>query len=75
MSISSAVIGIMEGNIIGKKGMPVGAAAAALLVAIILCAVGGVFAGSFGMDSFSVYYLIPVLAGAIGGILGANLSK
>lgn len=75
LSAASLVIGIMEGNIIGKKGLLVGAAAAALLVLIILLAVGGVFAGAFGMDSFSIFYAIPVLAGAAGGIVGANLSR
>lgn len=75
LSVASVVIGIMEGSIIGKKGLMVGAAAAALLVLIILLAVGGVFAGAFGMDSFSVYYMIPVLSGAAGGIVGANLSR
>ena len=53
----------------------VGAAAAAILVLIILLLVGGVFAGSFGMDSFSAFYIIPVVFGSLGGAFGVNLSK
>ncbi len=75
LSIASLVIGIMEGNIIGKKGLIVGLSAAAVFVMIILLAVGGVFAGAFGLESFSAFYIIPVLIGAAGGILGANLNK
>lgn len=75
LSIASLVIGIMEGNIIGKKGLIVGLAAAAIFVMIILLAVGGVFAGTFGMENFSAFYIIPVLVGAAGGVLGANLNK
>lgn len=75
MSIVSLITGAMEGNIIGKKGLFVGMAAAALLIVIILLAVGGVFAGVFGLESFSPFYIVPVIAGAIGGVLGANLNK
>ena len=72
LSVSSFVIGFMEGHITGKRGLFTGIAAAAVFMAMILLAVGGVFAGAFGIDSFSVFYLIPILAGAAGGIAGAN---
>lgn len=75
LSLVSLLTGAMEGGIIGKRGMIVGAAAAAILVLIILLLVGGVFAGSFGMDSFSVFYIIPVVFGSLGGAFGVNLSK
>ena len=72
LSVSSFVIGFMEGHITGKRGLFTGIAAAAVFMAMILLAVGGVFAGAFGIDSFSVFYLIPILAGAAGGRAGAN---
>lgn len=75
LSVISMITGIMEGHIVGKKGLLVGTVAAVLLILIILLAVGGVFAGAFGIDSFNVFYLIPVFIGAAGGTLGANLNK
>lgn len=75
LSLVSLLTGAMEGGIIGKRGMIVGAAAAAILVLIILLLVGGVFAGSFGMGSFSAFYIIPVVFGSLGGAFGVNLSK
>ena len=47
----------------------------AVLILIILLAVGGVFAGVFGMHSFNIFYIIPVIIGAVGGVFGANLAK
>ena len=55
--------------------MLTGAAAAAVFVLVIILAAGGIFAGSFGMESFSVVYLIPVAAGAVGGVFGANMGS
>ena len=75
LSVSCTFIGVMEGNIVGKKGLLVGAASSAVLILIILLAVGGVFAGVFGMHSFNIFYIIPVIIGAVGGVFGANLAK
>lgn len=72
LSVSAVFIGVMEGNIVGKRGLLVGAVSSAVLVVIILLAVGGVFAGAFGMGSFNALYIIPVTAGAVGGVFGAN---
>lgn len=75
MSVASAFTGLLEGRLTGKKGMLTGAAAAAVFILVIIFAVGGIFAGSFGMKSFSVSFFIPVAAGAAGGVFGANLGS
>ncbi len=75
MSVVAAFTGLLEGRLTGKKGMLTGAAAAAVFVLVIILAAGGIFAGSFGMESFSVVYLIPVAAGAVGGVFGANMGS
>ena len=75
LSVSSFVIGLMEGHITGKRGLFTGIAAAAVFMAMILLAVGGVFAGAFGIDSLSLFYIIPIFAGAAGGIAGANTDR
>lgn len=75
MSVVAAFTGLLEGRLTGKKGMLTGAAAAAVFVLVIILAAGGIFAGSFGMESFSGVYLIPVAAGAVGGVFGANMGS
>ena len=75
LSMVSMGIGVLEGNIFAKRGILIGMAAAILLILIIICAIGGVFAESFSKDSFTPFYIIPVIAGGIGGIIGANLNK
>lgn len=75
LSLVSLLTGVLEGGVVRKRGVFVGAAAASVLIVTILLLVGGVFAGSFGLESFSVFYLIPVVFGALGGTIGVNLSK
>ena len=75
LSIAALLLGIMEGSIVGKRGLLVGLVSAAALALIILLIVRGVFAGMSEEFSFRVWYLIPVLAGAVGGILGTNSRK
>ena len=60
---------------LGGNFFTMGAAAAAVFVLVIILAAGGIFAGSFGMESFGVVYLIPVAAGAVGGVFGANMGS
>lgn len=75
LSVTTLLLGIMEGNVIGKRGLLAGIVSAAVFLAIILLAVGSVFAGTPGKESIHVSYLIPLLSGAVGGILGANSRK
>lgn len=75
MSAVSVFTGLMEGRLTGKRGMLTGAAAAAVFVLVIILAAGGIFAGSFSMESFSIFYLVPVAAGAAGGVFGANIGS
>lgn len=75
LAVPSLLLGILEGKIVGKKGLFVGLAASALFLLLILFAAGGVFAGSFGVHSFHASYIIPLLLGGAGGILGSNSGK
>lgn len=75
LAAATLLLGILEGKIVGKKGLFVGLAAAALFLLLILFAAGGVFVGSFGIRSFHGSYVIPLLSGGAGGILGANIGK
>ncbi len=75
LSVAALLLGIMEGNVVGKRGLLVGIASAAMLMVIILLVVGSIFAGTSGKGSIHAEYLIPLLSGAVGGILGANSRK
>ncbi len=75
LAASALLLGILEGKIVGKKGLFVGLGAAALFLLLILFAAGSVFAGSFGIRSFHASYVIPLLLGGAGGILGSNSGK
>ena len=69
------VLGFLEGRIIGKRGLLTGLAAGILFILLVLFAAGGIFSGAFGIRSLSPFYLIPVAAGALGGIFGANSGR
>ncbi len=72
MSISSLVLGMMEGRIFQKRGLMAGGAAAVFFLAIILVSVQGLFAEEFSLGKTGWLYLIPVAAGSLGGICGVN---
>ncbi|HIU26073.1 MAG TPA: TIGR04086 family membrane protein [Candidatus Copromorpha excrementigallinarum] len=75
MSLSTALLGFMEGAATGKRGLAAGAAAALIFVAVILAAAGAAFSESFALREGSLFYLIPIGAGAAGGIAGTNMGK
>ena len=61
MSISSLVLGMMEGSIFQKRGLLAGGAAAVFFLA-----------EEFSLGKTGWLYLIPVAAGSLGGICGVN---
>lgn len=75
LSVTSLLTGIMEGNVIGRRGIIVGALSSFILMIIILMAAGGVFAETFGINDLNIFYIIPIVAGSIGGVIGTNLNK
>lgn len=74
-SVSTLLLGIMEGRLIGKRGLLVGILSAVLFLFMVLLAAGGFFGEGMSMEKLDVSYLIPILTGAAGGILGANSGK
>lgn len=75
LTAAALLLGILEAKVIGKKGLFVGLASALLFLLMILFSAGGIFMDSFGLQSFKALYIVPILAGGGGGILGANSSK
>ena len=75
LSVASMFLGILEGKIIGKRGLLTGAVSSFLFITIIIIIIGCAFAESFGSDTLDIFYLIPILTGTIGAIAGTNSNK
>ncbi len=75
LSLTTLVFGIREGGITGKRGLLTGAASAVVMVFIILFISGEMFSGTTGLSNISVFYAIPVVTGAAGGIAGAGSTR
>lgn len=75
LSISTMVLGMLEGRIFQKRGILAGGAGAILFVAVILLCAQGIFAEPFSPGRGGWLYLVPVAAGAVGGICGVNGEK
>lgn len=72
MALSALTAGFFAGSITGKKGLFAGAASACLFLFVILFLTGKLFSGGFDLSDINSFYSIPVAAGALGGIAGAN---
>jgi len=75
MAVAALLLGVMEGSIVGRRGLLVGIVSAAVLVMIIWLAIRGIFAGTSEGINIHTMYLVPLLTGAVGGIVGANSRK
>ena len=75
LSLTTMIFGRLESGITGKRGLLTGAASAVVRVFIILFISGEMFSGNAGLSGISVFYAIPVITGAAGGIAGANRTR
>ena len=75
MTAVSFFIGLYMSGWFQKAGLLVGALFAALLVFLILTLTALSFSSFFSLSMLRPIYAVPIGAGAVGGILGANLKK
>ncbi|MFQ8602849.1 MAG: TIGR04086 family membrane protein [Anaerovoracaceae bacterium] len=75
LTLACMVIGFLEGKIVGKRGLITGVISSLILLVIILISVRGAFSDSFNMSGLSLFYLIPLAGGAVGGIIGVSGEK
>lgn len=73
--ITCFLISYLEGKIIGSKGLIVGISATALLLLALLIVLNVSITGSFTIKNSGLFLPIEFLAGAIGGVIGANSDK
>lgn len=73
--LSCFFVGVLEGRVVGKRGLISGIAASFVLLILILCIINSTFDGDFKPDSNDIILTIPLFIGAIGGVVGTNTDK
>ncbi|MEG2323270.1 MAG: TIGR04086 family membrane protein [Anaerovoracaceae bacterium] len=68
-------VGLYMSSFFQRAGLLVGLIFSAGFIILALIIVASCFQTTIGLSSFSFTYFIPVAAGGIGGIIGANLKK
>ena len=75
LCVSSFAYGFYSGKKIGQKGLIVGAISAFIFLLVVLFSVFIAFFKEPNIDFLSPIYVLPILLGGIGGIVGVNVKK
>ena len=75
LSIICLFIGVLEGRLVGKKGLIVGILTSAAFIFMIYCIVNTVFNDGSSLNKDDIFLVITIISGAIGGIVGTNTEK
>lgn len=75
LSVSCLFLGVYIGNYIKKKGFVYGALYSVIFLLILLAFYMLAFSTEVDMGIGMLKFLIPVLAGSIGGMIGVNLKN
>ncbi len=67
LSADSFLIGYMQGIAAGKRGMLTGMLSSLIFVLIMIFVAGSLFSNPFEIKDISIYHLIPIAAGGLGG--------
>lgn len=75
MTLSCILVGLLESNAVGRRGLVSGIAASIMLISLILIIANSVFDGGFKLENNDIFLTIPLIAGGIGGVVGTNMDK
>ena len=75
LAAACLVIGYLEGRIIGKRGLITGVVAQAVFLLVVFLVLSLLFSDSFTVKNTGLFLPVHLLAGAIGGVIGANSKK
>jgi putative membrane protein (TIGR04086 family) len=75
MSVATLTFGFMEGVLIGKKGIIVGILSSFIFLLITLTIAKIAFSGSINVNIMKTQYIVPLISGTIGAIVGTNKIK
>ncbi len=73
MSLATMFLGVFLGNLTGGKGLIYGCLGAILFTVIIFYTFNVFFNHSFQFQLAHLRYLVPIIFGGIGGVIGVNL--
>lgn len=72
LCISCFLVGVIEGNVVKKRGMIVGTLASVITLLLILTIINTAFDQSLAFENSDIFLLIPLFFGTVGGVVGAN---
>lgn len=75
LCVSAFVFAIFTGNAVGKRGLAAGILSGLMFAATFVFLVSTALNTAFVEALKNLFYLIPVILSAIGGIIGANIKK
>lgn len=75
ISVSTLFLGIFSGKIIGKNGLLWALITSGIFVFLIIFGTNCAYFKELSLGNFNIQYLIPVIIGGIGGIIGVNVKK
>jgi len=68
-------VGILQGHAAGKRGLIVGISASLITLISILAIINMIYSDDFKLENDDFILLIPLLLGAVGGVVGTNSNK
>lgn len=75
LTISTLFLGIFSGKLIGKRGLLSSLGLSALFVFLIIFAITCTYFKELSIHTFDILYILPIIIGGIGGIIGVNVKK
>lgn len=75
LSVATLFLGVFSGNLIGRNGLICAAGFSLIFVFLVVFGACCAYFEQISKDTFDLRYIIPVLIGAVGGIIGVNVKK
>lgn len=75
LALSCMAMGFLVGSLFGKRGLLIGMASAFLLEVLIITVIMMIFSIEIATYDFGIKHIFPILAGAIGGVIGISFKK
>lgn len=75
LALSCMAMGFLVGSLFGRRGLLIGLASAFLLEILIITVIMMIFSLEIATYDFGIKHIFPLLAGAIGGVIGISFKK
>lgn len=75
LCISCLLVGTLEGKVVSKRGLIIGVLASIVTLTLIFVLLNALFNGDFKVENSDIILTIPLIFGAVGGVVGTNSNK